>query len=135
MGAAGEDDVFPPEVGFVFVQKVAPLALWVFFGEVLDELKGALFDGVGFRDGDFIGVVLTGSGFEADVSTAVLADGAILAANRKPFVGVVDADGVKALFVEDAEEVFVVTHEPDDEFTAWSDAGIDTGILDIGGLS
>lgn len=42
---------------------------------------------------------------------------------------------MKALFVEDAEKVGVVAHQPDHELSPWSDAGVDGGVLDIGGLS
>lgn len=54
VGTAGEDDVFPVKIGFISVEKVAPLSLRVFFGEVFDELESALFDRVGFGDGDLI---------------------------------------------------------------------------------
>ena len=135
VGAAGEDDVIPAKIAFVLIQKVAPFPLWILLGEIFDELEGALLEGVGLGDGDFVGVVFAGGGFEADVSPAVLGDGSAFAANAEPLVGIVDADGVEPMAIELSDKVAVVSHEPDHELAARRDAGIDTGVLEIGRLS
>ena len=109
--------------------------MWVLLGEIFDELEGALLEGVGLGDGDFVGVVFAGGGFEADVSPAVLGDGPALAANAEPFIGIVDADGVESIAIELSGKVSVLSHEPNDELATRRDAGIDTGILEVGRLS
>lgn len=71
MGAAGENDILPVEIGLLVIQEEAPFSLWVLFGEVFYELKYTLFDGVGLGNGDFIGVIFASGGFEADVASAM----------------------------------------------------------------
>lgn len=118
MGTSGEDDIIPTEVCFVFVEKVTPLTLWVLFGKVLDELVSAFLERIGFCDRNFIGMVFARGGLEANVSPAMFRNRVLLTTDRKPPVGVVDPDGVKTLLIECLKEVFVVTHEPDDELTS-----------------
>lgn len=91
MRAAGHDHIVPAEVCFVRVEEMTPAAGRILAVEPFDVLDGALGHAVGTGDVDFVTEVLTDRGFQSDVAAAMFADWIVLAANRKPFVGVVDS--------------------------------------------
>ena len=118
MGNPRKDDFFPEEVVFLRVEELPPFSLRVLLGEMLHKGQCAAFNAVGFGDGGYVGVVLSGGCFEANIAAAMRVDRPFFTAKGKPLVGVGNLHGVESIFVELMEELGVRAHQPNDDPSA-----------------
>lgn len=136
VGGAGDDDSIPADAFSIGGDEVLPAALGVFFGKMTNELIGTLHHAIGPGDADGGAEVLASGSFEADVTDEVdIGGGGRFAKFSEPAIGIMDLDGVESVAVEALEEVAIVPHEPDHEPALRGDAGIDGGVLLVGGFA